>query len=81
MILDTCVTSRNVEFNPSLPHDKPPISSVLPYEIETSNFLNLLYFNISFLLFKYTYICLAYFHNIHNHNDFSHGKAKFLFEN
>ena len=35
MILDTCVTSRNVELNPSLPHDKPPISDVLPYKIET----------------------------------------------
>ena len=35
MILDTCVTSRNVEFNPSLPHDKPPITNVLPYKIET----------------------------------------------
>ena len=26
MILDTCVTSRNVEMNPSVPQDNPPFS-------------------------------------------------------
>ena len=35
MILDTCVTSRNVEFNPSVPQDNPPIFDVLPYKLET----------------------------------------------